>query len=114
MGRDSKKTRPCQIGQLELVRALFDLALECCVRFLQPDRQAVELVAQRLELVTGLDGDALSKITAPDSFRTHSERLDRRNHPARQQNAGQTGERQRGSNEYPRALDRGVDRGVGL
>jgi hypothetical protein len=44
----------------KFLRALFNRALEVGIGFLQAAGQVVELVGERLDLVAGLDGDALA------------------------------------------------------
>src|SRR5215475_6513455 len=65
--RGCQKARLCEIGELELTGTLLDLALKGGVRLLQLGRHAVELVAERLQLVAGLDRDPLAEIAAADA-----------------------------------------------
>ena len=55
------------IGERKLMRAFLDLALEGRIRILKLGRHAVELLAERLELVTGVDRDSVGQIAAADS-----------------------------------------------
>src|SRR5262249_29071531 len=64
----------------QLLGADLDLLLEVCIGFLQPTGHVVELVGQRLELVAGLDRDALRKVAAADPRSARAQRLDRPDH----------------------------------
>ena len=55
VARRSDKARLGLVGGFELAGALFDLAFQAGVGFLQPGGHAVELIAERLELVAGID-----------------------------------------------------------
>lgn len=74
----------------------------------------VELVRKTLELVAGLDRDALGEIAAADPLGTDAQRLDRPDHAAREENPGQHRE-DRGDEQHEReTLQGGVERRVGL
>src|SRR4029077_6255838 len=64
----------------KLLRALFDLALEVGVGFLQPAGHVVELVGERFDLVAGLDGDARSEVAAAEPRGAGAQRVDRHHH----------------------------------
>ena len=51
----SDKTRLCLVGVFELTGALFDFTFQAGVGFLQPGGHGVELIAQCLEFVAGID-----------------------------------------------------------
>ena len=51
----SNEARLGLVGGFELAGALFDFAFQTGVGFLQPGGHGVELIAQRLEFVTGID-----------------------------------------------------------
>ena len=53
----------------QFVGALLDLLFQAGIGFLQLARHVVELVGERLELVPGLDRDALGEIAAADARR---------------------------------------------
>ena len=78
----------------QLMRALLDLLLQAGVGFLQPPRHVVELVGQHFELVAGLDRDALLEIAGADLRRAFAQPLDRHDHLARQEQAGEERQRQ--------------------
>ena len=73
----------------ELAGAGFDLSLQVGVGVLQPAGHVVELVGERLELVAGLDRDALAQVAAADARGAGLQRLDRPDHLARQEHARQ-------------------------
>jgi hypothetical protein len=79
---------PCvRVGQL--ARARLDLLLQVRVGLLQLSRGAIELVAERLELVPGVDVHAVAEVARADSRRARLERPDRSDHPAGEKDAGQ-------------------------
>ena len=55
MAGRSDKARLGLVGGFELAGALFDLAFQTGVGFLQPGGHGVELIAQRFEFVAGVD-----------------------------------------------------------
>ena len=66
VARRSQKARLGEIGELQLLRSLLDLALQRGMGLLQSRRHVVELIAQRLKLVAGLDIDPVIEGAGPD------------------------------------------------
>ncbi len=95
-------------------RALDHLVLEHGTALLQARRHQVELVAELLELVAGVDRDALVELAAPDPQCSFAECPDRRDEPAAQHDAGENRPDQRHHENGERAQDRGVDRRKGF
>ena len=95
------------------VRVL-DLAFEGRVGVLQLGRHAVELVAERLQLVAGLDRDALRQIAAADACRAVAQRTDRNDHPAGEIQARKRSQHECRHEQRSGALDRGVKGRIGL
>src|SRR5262245_26328655 len=91
MARSREKARLGEVRQLELVRALLDLAFQRSVGSFQLLRHAVELLTERLQLVARSNCDALAEIAAPDPRRTPLERLDGNDHTPRKDQSRQTG-----------------------
>ena len=56
-----------EVGELQLMCAFVDLALECRVGLLQLRSHAVELIAQRFELVAGRNRDAMTERAGADA-----------------------------------------------
>jgi hypothetical protein len=52
---------------VQLLGALFDLPLQVGMGLLQAAGHVVELVGKRLDLVAGLDGDALAEVAAAEA-----------------------------------------------
>ena len=67
VARCGEEARLRQVGDLQLVGAFLDLALERGVGALQLRRHVVELFAERLQLVAGLDGDAVIERARADA-----------------------------------------------
>ena len=99
---------------MQFLRAFFDLALEVGVGFLQAAGHVVELVGERLDLVAGLDGDALAEVTAAEAGGAGAQRVDRHHHAPREEHASRKGERERAEQDEPGALQRRIERRVGL
>src|SRR6202012_991130 len=74
----------------------------------------VELIGQRLDLVAGLDLDALCQVAAADACRSGAERLNWHHHSPGEKHAGDESERQRAKQNEAGALDRGIKRCIGL
>ena len=72
------------------------------------------MIGQRLDLVAGLDRDALGKIARPDARRAGAQRLDRHHHVPGEKHPGDEGKRQRAEQDDAGALDRGIERCVSL
>ena len=70
------------------------------------------MVGECFQLVAGLDRDALGQIAAADAGGARAQRLDGNDHSARQEQPGKQRERKRRQQQYPRALDRGVERRI--
>src|SRR5262245_32289020 len=90
------RLRKLTTARFYLVRALLDLLLQAGIGFLQLARHRIELVRERLELVAGLDGDALAKVAAPEACGPCPQRLDRADHAAGEKHPGQDGNEKRG------------------
>ncbi len=103
-----------EIGGFELPGALLDFAFERGVGFLKPRRHAVELIAERLELVAGLDGNPVREVAAADPRGAILQRADRDDHPAGKREPRQKRQRQRRENQNSGAVCGIVERGVGL
>ena len=114
VARGRQETRFGEIGQLELLRAFLDLALERGMPTLQLGRHAVELVAQRLKLIAGLDRDTLIEIATSDPRRAIAQGPDRYHHSARQEGASQNREAKRSDHQHAGTQDRGIDRPIGF
>ena len=99
---------------MQFLRAFFDLALEVGVGFLQPAGHVVELVGERLDLVAGLDGDALAEVSAAEAGGAGAQRVDRHHHTPGEEHAGGKRQRERAEKDEPGALQRGIERRVGL
>src|SRR5262245_42781826 len=114
MARSREKAGLGEIRQLELVRALLDLAFQRSVGSFQLLRHAVELLTQRLQLVARSNGDALAEIAPPDPRRTTLEGLDGNDHAPREHQSRETGKPQRNSKQCTSAYNRGIDWCVSL
>ena len=68
------------VGFGQLARPLLDLVLEVRVRLLERPGRPVELLAERLQLVTGPDLDAVAEIAGADARGAFLERANRRHH----------------------------------
>jgi hypothetical protein len=79
----SQETGLRQVGKLQLMGALLDPSFQICIRLFKLGRHEIELVAQRLEVVTRLDRDALAKLAATDAFRARPQGFDGHDHTAR-------------------------------
>ena len=73
----------------EVAGACLDLGFKADIRLLQLARHAVELVGQFLQLVGGMDVDALAEIAGAEPPRAGAQCRDRNQHAARQQRAGE-------------------------
>ena len=98
----------------ELAGAQLHLALEARVGFPKSVRHVVELVSEPLELVAGLDRDALAEVTTADALGTGPQHLDRNDHAAGEKEPGEKGERQPTEHNQAGAFDGVVKRGIGL
>ncbi len=98
----------------ELAGAHLHLALEARIGFLQAVRHVVELVGEPLELVAGLDRDALAEVAAADALRAGPQHLDRDDHAAGEEEPGEKGQHQPAEHDEAGPLDRVVERGIGL
>ena len=92
----------------ELARARLDLLLEARVRLLELRGRPVELVAERLQLVTGPDLDAVTQIPRADPRRPRLQCPDRRDHAPGQEHARQNREHEAENEEDGAADDRGL------
>src|SRR5215510_1885224 len=96
MARGREKAGLGEVGELKLMGAFLYLAFEARVGVLQLRRHAVELIGERLELVTGSDGNALAQVPAADACRTRSDSLYRNDHAAGQEQTRKECERKSG------------------
>src|SRR5262249_11812374 len=96
------------------VRALVDFLCEACVGFLQLPRHGVELVGERLELVPGLDGDALAKVAATEACGPCPQRLDGADHAAGEKHPGEHSNEKRGQQHEAQALESRLERPISL
>src|SRR5437016_10241982 len=87
MARRRQKARFSEVGELELLCALLDLALQRRIRILKSHGHAVELVAQHFEFVPGPDRNALGEVAATDPRRAVAKRLNRHDHSASKEQA---------------------------
>ena len=97
----------------EVAGALGHLAFEARVRFLEPARRPVELVAERLQLVAGPDLDAMGEVAGPDARRALLQHPDGRDHAPGQENAGQDRQPQAEHEDDHAPDDRRAERRVG-
>ncbi len=67
----------------ELAGAQLDLFFQARIGLLQPAGHVVELVSESLQLVAGLDLDALGEVAAADALGARAQRLDRADHAPR-------------------------------
>ena len=81
-------------GLGELPGARLDLLLEVGVRLLKLDGCPIELLGQRLQLITGLHLDAMAEIAGADASRPIPEHADGRGHAPGQDHAGRDRQRQ--------------------
>src|SRR5207245_3071874 len=93
----------------QLTRPLLDLALEARVRLLELGGHAVELVAERLELVARADVNPLVELARADPRRAGLERLDGRDQSAGQNQARRDRQDDADDEEDDRSLDGGVE-----
>ena len=98
----------------QLVGANLDLLFQVGIGFLQAAGHVVELIGERLELVAGLDRDALAKVAAADPGRAGAQGLDRHHHSAGEEQAREKRQDETRQQQQARAPDRGVERRVGL
>ncbi|MGY3648440.1 hypothetical protein ACVWW2_003731 [Bradyrhizobium sp. LM4.3] len=101
-------------GLLQLRGALDHLAFECRIGFAQVSGHPVELIAERLQLVAGLDREPQAEVAALDPPRALRQDLDRHGHaPAeKQRDEHRTG--QQNDQKKCRTSDRCIDRLVGF
>ena len=96
----------------QLGGAVLDPLLQRLVRLLQRPRRPVELVGQRLQLVAGVDRDAMTEIAAADALSAGLHGADRHQHAAREQRGRRTrdqeAERQQGEVAQA-AVDHGLE-----
>ena len=114
VARCGEEARLRQVGDLQLVGALLDLAFERRVGALQLRRHVVELFAERLQLVAGLDGDAVVERARADAGGAGGERPDRHHHHAREKQRREQRQREAGQQDDRGTRDRGVERLIGL
>ena len=98
----------------QFLRPRFDLALEAGIGVRKPAGHVVELVGERLELVAGLDRDALRQVAAADPRRTRAQRLDRHRHAARKEKGGEERQEKASGEKRAGALDRVEERRIRL
>ncbi len=98
----------------ELARACLHLLLERRARRGELGRRAIELVAERFQLVTGRDGHAMIEIAGADACRTRLQRTNRGDHAAREKPAGEQRERKAQQENHDAAHDRLAQRRVSI
>ena len=99
VARGGEEARLRQVGDLQLVGAFLDLAFERRVGALQLRRHVVELFAERLQLVAGLDGDAVIERAGADAGGAGGERPDRHHHHAREKQRREQRQREAGQQD---------------
>ena len=72
----------------QIARALLDLGLQDRIGLVQLAGHAVELVGEFFQLVLGMHVDTMAEIAGPQPPRPGAQRIDRDQHPPRQQHAG--------------------------
>ena len=85
VARRGEEPRLRLVRPRELLGALRDTGLERRVGLLEPRGHAVELRAERVELVAGADVDAFAELAGADPLRARAERLDRPRHAPREE-----------------------------
>src|SRR5258708_3863974 len=112
--RNRQKTGFGEVREVELMGPLLDLAFERCIRILELPSHAVELIAQRLQFIAGVNADPLVEIAAADADGTIAQCADRYDHSTREIEAGEC--RQYESRDEQRAgtSNRAVERCIGL
>src|ERR1043166_4362192 len=110
VARRRQETGLGEVGDFKLTRALLDLALERGIRVLEPGCHAVELIPERLQLIAGLDGNALGQIAAADACSAVAQRSYRHNHSTGQEQAGKKCKREPREEQEPGADHRVVKR----
>ena len=98
----------------QFLRTHLHLLFQIGIGFLQPSGHVIELIGERLQLVAGLDRDALREIAAADPRSSGPQSLDRHHHPARQEYAGERRETECAKQNQSRALYRGNQRLISL
>src|SRR5437667_7723021 len=103
-----------EIAELELMSALVNLALQRRVGLLQLHRHAVELLAERLQLVSARNIDAMIERagTNPSSTRLHGPNW--RDHPSRQHEARYDRQHESRQQHQSGGEKRGVNRRIGF
>ncbi|MGY3279268.1 hypothetical protein ACVJ5M_006865 [Bradyrhizobium sp. S3.7.6] len=101
-------------GLFEFGGPLDDLALERRIGVAQVSGHPVELVAERFQLVAGLDREPQAEIAAADPPRALRQDLDRHGHAPAQPEGHQDRAGEQDDQEKRRASDRCIDRSVGL
>jgi hypothetical protein len=96
------------------VGALLNLLFQAGMRLLQLACHGIELMGEGLELVPGLDGNALGEITAAQAGGAAPQGLDRADHSASKEHPGEDGKTQRSQKHEPQTLQRRVERRIGL
>src|SRR5215467_13950799 len=85
VARCGEESRLRLVRLRELLGALRDPGLEGRVGLLEPLGHAVELRAERVELVARADVNALAELAGADALRACAERLDRARHAPREE-----------------------------
>src|SRR5439155_19210265 len=98
----------------ELLRAFLDFALERRIRILKSHGHAIELVAKHYQFIAGLDRNALGGVAAADPRGADAQRLNRHDHSAGKEQAGEKREHESAEEQRGGAQNRGVERRIGL
>ena len=98
MAGRSDKARLGLVGGFELAGAFFDFAFQAGVGFLQPSGHGVELIAERLEFVAGVDRNTLCEVAAADAHGAIAQSANWHDHSAGQQQSGENGQHERHQN----------------
>ena len=114
VARGGEEARLRQVGDLKLVGAFLDLAFERGVGALQLRRHAIELFAEHLQLVAGLDGDAMIERAGTDAGGAGGERADRHHHHAGKDQRREQRQREARHQDDGGACDGGIERLIGL
>ena len=110
----SNEARLGLIGGFELAGALFDLAFQTGIGFLQPGGHGIELIAERLKFVAGIDRNALPEIAAANTHGAIAQGANRPDHAAGEQQSGENSEHERYQNYDPGTQSGIVQRGISL
>src|SRR5829696_7952773 len=83
----------------KLLSPNFHFPFKIGVALLELAGHVIELIRERLELVTGLNRNALLQLALSDALGACTKRLDRNHHPPRQEHTGECRQKQRPEQE---------------